>query len=246
MTMSKLEREVRFLKIYTVVITLLCGTLAFSAFKQASQKTKFAEIDVERINIVEKDGQLKMVISNSERQHPGVVDGKTLSRKRPPGMIFFNEKGDECGGLTFEGNQKDGQAGASASLTFDKFRHDQTVGIQHLEGNNGQYYAGLRVWERPDTSLGPVIEKLAAIEKMSEGPEKAAALKELREMPSGAERVMVGRDREKVAVIRLSDAKGKPRIKLSVGADGAPKLDFLDETGKVTYSLPQAGKADKK
>jgi hypothetical protein len=35
-------------------------------------------------------------------------------------------------------------------------------------GEIGQYYAGLRVWERPDTSLGPVIEKLAAIEKMSE------------------------------------------------------------------------------
>src|SRR5262245_60109843 len=101
MTMSKLEREVRFLKIYAVVITLLFGVLALSAFRQASQKTRFAEIDVERINILEKDGKLKMVISNSERQHPGVVDGKTLSRKRAPGVIFFNEEGDECGGLTF-------------------------------------------------------------------------------------------------------------------------------------------------
>src|SRR5438045_8511141 len=110
-----------------------------------------------------------MVISISERQLPDVVDGKTLSRKRTPGMIFFNERGDECGGLTFEGNLKDGKAGASASLTFDKFRHDQTVGIQHLEGDNGQYYAGLRVWDRPDASLGPVIEKRVPIEKRSDG-----------------------------------------------------------------------------
>ncbi len=242
--MSKLEKEVRFLKVYAAVITLLVGAMVFSAFNQA--KTRFAEIDVERINIVEKDGRLKMVISNSERQHPGVVDGKTLTRKRPPGMIFFNERGDECGGLTFDGNQKDGKSFASASLTFDKFRHDQTVGIQHLEGENGQYYAGLRVWDRPDTSLGPVIEKLAAIEKMSDGPEKTAALKELREIPGGAERVLVGRDREKSAVIRLSDAKGKPRIRLSVDAAGTPRLEFLDETGKVTYSLPQDSKADRK
>src|SRR5215813_8694411 len=243
--MEKLQRDVQLLKAYAFGATLLLVVLMFAGFGQGDQRTKFTEIDVERINIVEKDGKLKMVISNSERQHPGVIEGKTLSRKRPPGVIFFNEEGDECGGFGFSGSQKDGKADASASLTFDKFRQDQTVGIQHLEGN-GQYLAGLRVWDRPDSSLGPVIEKLAAIEKMSEGPEKAAAMKELRETMGGAERVMVGRDRDKAAVVRLADAKGKPRIKLSVDATGAPKLEFLDETGKVTYSLPQDNKADKK
>ncbi|HEV2666673.1 MAG TPA: hypothetical protein VG324_17275, partial [Blastocatellia bacterium] len=106
--------------------------------------------------------------------------------------------------------------------------------------------AGLRVWERPDTSLGSVIERLAAIEKMGEGPDKAAAMKELRETAGGAERVMVGRDRDKAAVVRLADARGKPRIKIAVDATGAPKLEFLDENGKVTYSLPQDNKAEKK
>jgi hypothetical protein len=243
--MNKLEKEVRFLKVYAVVTTLLFVVLVFSAFQQANQKTRFTEIDVERINIVEKDGKLKMVISNGERQHPGIVDGKTLSRKRPPGVLFFNQKGDECGGLSFDGDQKDGKASAGALLAFDRFRQDQTVGIQYGEGN-GQYYAGLRVWDRPDTSLGPVIDKLVAIEKMGDGPEKAAAIKELRETSGGAERVMVGRDREQAAVVRLSDAKGKPRIKISVDVSGLPKLEFLDETGKVTYSLPQQDKADKK
>jgi len=33
-------------------------------------------------------------------------------------------------------------------------------------------------------------------------------------------------------VIRLSDAKGKPRLKISVDAAGTPKLEFLDENGK--------------
>lgn len=243
--MTKLEKEVRFLKVYAVITTLLFGVLVFSAFQQANPKNRFTELDVERINIIEKDGKLKMVISNSERQHPGIIDGKTLSRKRPAGMLFFNDRGDECGGLSFNGNQKDGKGSAGALLAFDRFQQDQTVGIQYGEGN-GQYYAGLRVWDRPDTSLGPVIDKLVAIEKMSDGPEKAAAMKELRETPGGAERVMVGRDREQSAVVRLSDAKGKPRIKLSVDAAGVPKLEFLDETGKVTYSLPQSGMPEKK
>ena len=243
--MSKLEKEVRFLKLYAVITTLLFAVLTFAAFQQTSPKNRFAQIDVERINIVEKDGKLKMVISNGERQHPGIVDGKTLARKRPPGILFFNDKGDECGGLAFSGDQKDGKASASGLLAFDRFRQDQTVGLQYGE-TNGQYYAGLRVWDRPDTSLGLVIDKLAAIEKMSDGAEKTAAMKELRETAGGAERVMVGRDREQAAVVRLSDLNGKPRIKLSVSAAGSPRLEFMDESGKVFYSLPQESRTEKK
>lgn len=243
---KKLQRDVQLLKAYSILITLLLGVIAVSTVSRADQKTKFEEIDVERINIVEKNGALKLVISNSERQHPGVVDGKTLSRRRPAGMLFFNDKGDECGGMSFSGDQKDGKASAGALLAFDRFRQDQTVGLQYGE-SNGQYYSGLRVWDRPDTSLGPLIEKLAAIEKMSEGPEKAAALKALRESSGSApERVMVGRDREQAAVVRLSDAKGIPRIKLSVDAQGAAKLEFLDASGRVIYSLPQDNKPDRK
>jgi len=245
MTIKKLEKEVRFLKMYAVVITLFLAVLVLAAFKQANQKTEFSEIDVERINIVEKDGKLKMVISNSERQHPGIIDGHTLSRTRPAGMLFFNDMGDECGGLSFSGNQRNGQSSASALLAFDKFRHDQTVAIQYSE-RNGQYSSGLRVWDRPNTSLGTVIEKLEAIEKMNDGPERAAAIKELQEIPAGAERVMVGRDREQAALVELADAEGKPRIRLSVTAEGAAKVEFLDETGKVTFSLPQDIKTDKK
>jgi hypothetical protein len=236
---NKLHRDVTFLKAYSILITVLLGVIAFSTIGEANQKTKFDEIDVERINIVEKDGKLKMVISNAERQHPGIIDGKMLSRKRPAGMLFFNEKGDEVGGLSFSGDLRDGKGNASALLAFDRFRQDQTVAIQYGE-NNGQYYAGLRVWDRPETSLGPVIDKLAEIEKMKDGPEKTAAMQKLRELAGGAaERVMVGRGREQAAVVRLSDTKGKPRIKLSVDLAGSPKLEFLDEAGKVTYSLPQ-------
>jgi hypothetical protein len=242
---SKLQRDVRFLKAYSIIITMLLAVIAFSASGNANQKNRFDEIDVERINIVEKDGKLKMVISNSERQHPGVIDGKTLVRKRPAGMLFFNERGDECGGLSFSGDHKDGKGSASALLAFDRFRQDQTVGIQYGE-NNGQYYAGLRVWDRSDNPLGPVIDKLAAIEKMSEGPAKAQAMKELREMAGGAERVMVGRDREQAAVVRLADAQGRPRIKLSVDAQGASRLEFLDDKGAVVHQFPPAAKTDVK
>src|SRR5262245_55058114 len=245
--MEKLQRDVRLLKAYAFVGTLLLVVLLFAGFVQTAQKTKFTEIDVERINIVEKDGKLKMVISNSERQHPGVIDGKTLSRTRPAGMLFFNDKGDECGGLSFSGDQKDGKTGASALLAFDRFRQDQTVGIQYGE-SNGQYYAGLRVWDRSDESLGEVVDRLQAIQNMPDGPEKTQAMQKLREMPAanGPQRVFVGKTREKAAALTLSDPQGRPRLQLMVDAQGAARLEFLDEKGSVVQRLPaESGSGDK-
>jgi hypothetical protein len=242
--MEKLQRDVRLLKAYALVVTLLVGVLALAAFSQANQKTKFAEIDVERINIVEKDGKLKMVISNGERQHPGVIDGRMLARKRPPGMLFFNDRGDECGGLSFNGDQKDGKGNAGGLLAFDRFNQDQTVAIQYSEGN-GQYSSGLRVWDRPDTSLGEVVDKLQAIEKMPDGAEKTQAMQKLRETaaPGAAQRVFVGKTREKAAALTLADAQGRTRVLLSVDAQGAAKLEFLDEKGAVVHRLPAPAKA---
>jgi hypothetical protein len=235
---SKLERDVRFLKVYAVVITLAGTVFLFSGFAyQQDRRQKFEEIDVERINIVEKDGRLRMVISNRERQHPGVVDGKTMPRPngRPPGMIFFNHQGNEAGGLIFDEN---GGNGHFVQLTFDKSRQDQTLGLRHLESDNGQYFAGLQIWDRPNNSLADFVTKYETIQKMPNGSEKDAAMRELgREYPS-SERISVGKLRDKSATIVLSDGQGKPRIRMSVEETGNPKLEFLDEAGKVTYKLP--------
>jgi len=242
---AKLHRDVLFLKVYSAVITVLFGVIAFSAVTRADQKTKFDEIDVERINIIEKDGRLTMVISNGARQHPGIIDGRTLSRTRPPGLLFFNEKGDECGGLSFNGNQKDGSADAGALLAFDRFRQDQTVAIQYGE-SNGQYSAGLRVWDRPDTSLGDVVDKLQVIQKMPDGADKTDAMQRLRQTSGAgvAQRVFVGKNREKAALLSLSDPQGHPRVQLIVDAQGDARLEFLDEKGAVVQSLPAS--SDKK
>ena len=239
--MDKLQRDVRLLKAYAFVVTLLLSVFAFAGFSQSNQKPKFTEIDVERINIVEKDGKLKMVISNSERQHPGVIDGRTLARTRPAGMLFFNEKGDECGGLSFNGDRTDGKASAGALLAFDRFNQDQTVAIQYGE-SNGLYSAGLRVWDRPDTSLGEVVDKLQAIQKMADGPEKTQAMQKLRETSGAgvAQRVFVGKTRDKAAALTLSDPQGRPRAQLIVDAQGGARLEFLDEKGVVVQSIPSA------
>ncbi|MGD9563666.1 MAG: hypothetical protein AB7F88_16210 [Pyrinomonadaceae bacterium] len=236
-----LVREVRFLKIYTGIVTLFFVVLLVSAFS-SDKKKKFGEIDVERINIVEKDGKLKMVISNKERQHPGIMDGKYFKERegqRPAGMIFFSEKGDEIGGLIFDGNTGNGQFG---SLTFDRFRGDQTIQFAHLEDKEGNYFSGLRL---NDENI-PLSERLTKMEAIEKHPTKEARDDAIQQMREKGEflvsRLRIGKDRDKSSIIQLKDAKGRTRIEISVKADGNPKLNFLDENGKVLYALPDDAK----
>ncbi len=235
---TKLEKEVRFLKLYAAVATLLCAIFLFSGFIVPAKKQKFEEIDVERINVVEKDGRLKMVVSNAQRQHPGIVDGKPIPREdgRSAGMIFFNDRGDEIGGLVFSGDAKEGQY---SSLTFDKFRGDQTIAFQHLENNEGRYFAGLSFNDENMATMDR-LAKTDAIKKLPDEAARKAAYKEMQEKGEFlVNRLAIGRGRKKSAFISLSDAKGRERILISVTADGTPVMNFLDESGKVIYSLPE-------
>ena len=242
---TKIEKEVRFLKIYAVVGTLFFAVFLLSAFAVQNNK-KFEEIDVERINIVEKDGKLKMVISNQERQHPGTMDGITYNERkgqRPAGMIFFSEKGDEIGGLIFDGDTGKGQGG---SLTFDKFRGDQTIQFTHQEDKDGNYFAGLKMNDQ-NMPLTDFINKRKEIERLPNKEARDAAYQEMRDKGQlMTSRLVLGRDYDKSSVIKLKDAKGNTRIEISVEATGNPKLNFLDENGKVVYSLPDDGKAIRK
>jgi len=245
-------RELRILRAYAFVSLLMFIALFFVAFKSSVQKTKFEEIDVERINIVEKDGRLRLTISNNDRSPGPVIGGlymKSREGKRGAGLIFFNDKGDECGGMTWTGKDQDGRIRADAGLMFDQFDQDQTVGITYSQ-SNGDWSSGLRVWERSLTPLAELARMLNEAELMQDGPEKTAAIRKARGKAAadglaGAQRVFVGRTTKNEAAVVLADSNGKPRIVMSVAGANAGTLQFLDENGKVLSSLPAASSPGK-
>ena len=243
---SKLEKEVRLLKAYAVAATLACAVFVLTAFTQQARRQKFEEIDVERINVVEKDGRLRMVISNEERQHPGIVNGKVIKRDGPrsPGMIFFNHLGDEMGGLIFGDNGGKGHVG---SFTFDKVRNDQTIGFRHIESDNGTYTTALEMWQQPDITGDVVMEKLEAANKLKDEAARKAAIQVMADRGELArQRLFLGKRRDNSTALVLYDTKGKARIRMGVAPDGTPGLEFLDEAGKVVYGLPSESKAVRK
>jgi hypothetical protein len=233
------RRELTLLRLYAVVNTLVVVVVATAAFRQASPQ-KFDEITVQRLNVVDADGTLRMVISNKDRMHPGQMDGKIIDRPRPvAGMLFFNDEGDEVGGLTFTGKQVNGVGQANAGLMFDQFKQDQTIGFSYSEGG-GRRSAGFQVWDRSDTvRLSELIEKLNAANKIADRAERDKAVAAIRAVaPPGPRRVFVGKTNDKSATVSLADADGKPRLTLTVDATGNPRIEFLDATGKVVSKLP--------
>ena len=236
---SKIEKEVRFLKIYAVLTSVAIMAVVLMSFTSQSKNTKFEEIDVERINIVEKDGQLKMVISNKARQHPGIVNGKVIERDypRPPGLIFFNHLGDEMGGLVYGENGPNGHFG---SLTWDKVRGDQTMGFRHLEGEDGNYSSGLSMWQQPDIPGDIIKEMLDSIASIEDEALRKAGYKTMRDKNLlGTSRLFLGKSRDDASLLIMNDMKGNARIVMMVDDKGLAKLEFRDENGEVIYRIPE-------
>lgn len=235
---TKIEKEIRALKIYAVVSSVVFSTILLSSFTSENNQ-KFKEIDVERINIIEKDGSLKMVISNQERQHPGISNGVLIKREnpRPPGLLFFNQIGDEMGGLVYGENGDNSHWGG---LTFDKFGGDQTMGFRYLESNNGKYSSGLQMWQQPNISgelMNAKIDSVRRIENKEQRMQAWDALRANGELTT--DRLFLGKNRDDYAVLVMQDISGKPRIQMYVTPEGKAKLEFLDDAGEVIQAFPE-------
>src|SRR6266481_738567 len=243
---NNMQKRVQVLEAYAVLSMLVFGVLAFTAFAQTKQK--FDEITVERLNVVEKNGQLVAVIANTDRMPDPIVGGKTFKTERPPGMIFYNGIGDECGGLVFgaatgENARAGDKYGAYGGFSLDQYKQSQAIGLIYND-HSGSREVGLKVWDRPETPQSEFIKRGEAIRKMPEGPEKEAARKSLREADLSPTRIFIGKNKDRQAKVTIYDGKGNARINMMVDAAGVPRLDFLDEGGKVTYSMPGNSKTN--
>jgi hypothetical protein len=236
----RIRQQLRVLRIYAAINTAVIAILGTAAFRQANAPQKLDYVTVHRIDVVDNDGTLRMVISNKDRMHPGVMDGKTIDRPRPvAGLLFFNDEGDEVGGLTYTGREENGTRRADAGLMFDQLKQDQTIGLSYAEGN-GRRTAGFQVWDRSDSHLSELIEKINAANKIQDKAARDAEMARIRAAaPPGPRRVFVGKNADKAATVSLADANGKPRLTLTVDASGNPRIEFLDENGKVTARIPQ-------
>jgi hypothetical protein len=226
----------RLLKGYVFVATSLLIVVTLSAFQSQALRTRFEVIDVERVNIVEKDGRVRLVLSNKARFPGLMVRGAANPYPRDvAGIVFINEDGTEYGTLTTQIRRASGDFGAYSGLRFGAFGQGQGVGMLY-DDDNGQREAGVFITDAPTTTASRLLERGKEVQQMTEGPAKVRAMAELRRA-EGARRITVARMKDQSAAVELSDPQGKPRLRLVVDRACAPRVDFLDATGRVTRTL---------
>ena len=233
----------RFLPIYSGVLTIVLAVSMLCGFA-SKKKTSFDEIDVHRINVVEPDGTIRLVLSN-KAQFPGVImKGKEYPHpnRKFAGMLFFNDEGTEMGGLGFSGMiDKNGKVSSTGTLSFDQYMQDEVFTIDAYE-EDGKRYSGIKVMDRPDYSVEEEFALMQRVAKLPPPEQKVEMDKFYAQRERAHPRLKLGREGDSSVGLRLRDTQGRDRIIIMVKPDGTPTLQFLDQTGKVISQLPAEAK----
>jgi len=235
MSEQKLKRQIRILAVCLTLITLLFGGLFTWLYCQSQQMTK-EELTLKKLNLIGEDGTLRMVLSNEHRQNPGVIDGKPLSpRQRPAGIIFFDNNGNECGGLTYNQEDKEGRINKEMSFTMDNYRNDQVLQLiddESYKDGKAQIRRGMAINEFPvGATLADLIKSADSIKATGDSTQRAKALAALFDQKSYKRRLFVGRTNEDQSGLFLFDHQGRPRMQIFVDSLGNPQILALDTAG---------------
>ncbi|WP_226389837.1 hypothetical protein [Penaeicola halotolerans] len=246
--MKNTNRELIFLRSFALCAVAVIVLASAFAFKSV-QNQRFSTIDVERINIIEPDGTVKMVITNVD-QFPNGNDkindrGTNKDRKKRAGMLFYNEDGIECGGFIYDGTKNENGHSAGLSLTYDQYDGDQVMQLLTTDSRNGDkrmVSSALTFNDRPvnETQEGTsiIMEELNGI---ADGKLRRQKYQEYVEKGQlgGTPRVMLGKTRSENNGLFLFDDKGMPRAMFYIDKENKVKLEVFNERGEVVSSWPQ-------
>tara|TARA_R110002020_G_scaffold259703_5_gene473610 strand:- start:1862 stop:2611 length:750 start_codon:yes stop_codon:yes gene_type:complete len=246
--MKNTLKELVFLRTFAVTTVLGLFVFASVAFKQSGNK-KFETIDVERINIVEKDGTTKMIITNvAEFPHgKDSINFRSVNvkRKKRAGMLFFNEDGIECGGFIYDGRKKENGHSAGLSLTFDKYDGDQAMQLLHTDikqngkrrltssirfndlSENSTQSNAAKAWEELDKITDKDLYHKTYDEYVKKGIVGITKRLEVGNLGKGRPNGMF-----------LYDDQGKMRAMFCIDSENNVRLEMFDEKGNKVNSWP--------
>jgi len=223
---------------YAVISAVIISFFAFSSFTSKEKNENFDELVVKKITIVGEDNLPRMVLSNEKRQHPGRMNGKELAdRERPSGIIFFNNDGDECGGLVYKVKEKDGKISSGMSFTMDNYKDDQVLQIL-----NDEYYTGGKAFVERGISInqypqGSNMEernkKLEELRLIENENERKIKIRELMQNEGPVNRLFIGKTKGNSSGLFLAGPDGKPKMMIYVDENGIPKIQTFSENGDI-------------
>ena len=236
--MKTTDSKVKFLTHYSTFLTIIMGSFMLFSFNKIRKIENFEEINVKRINIIENDGTTRMVLSNKALQHSGRMDGKDWEkRERPSGLIFFNDEGDECGGLIYQTKQTKNGLISGMSITMDRYKDDQVLQLSNQETVvNGKIVSqrGIHINDFPmDSHITKRTELLKEAQKITNPEEREKKINEIYDRYGERNLLFLGKTRGNSQGLFLSDSKGQPKMMIYVDEQGNPKIQTFNEKGEI-------------
>ena len=243
MRSSKLRREIRFLRCYALGVTVLGGALFLVGAVHATRPAEFDRITAHRIDVVDREGKLAMILTDHDDFPDPVINGKTVHRTSgldENGIVFYNQDGNEQGAFMWDGRRGPHGATSANTLSYDAADSDQLLQLD--DGTDqGKHFAGLHAWDRSPEALGLVQQWRQELAGMRTDAQRRTLRAKYRELGAfGFDRFFAGYDSDDTSQVALADGRGRTRVKLYVTKDGHAQLQFLDEQGHVVDQYPKA------
>ena len=223
-------------------LILLIGIIVYLLISNTSKQEYkeneiIPEITTERLNIVGKDGNKFVVLSNPEKQALATVNGKPVnpqeSERNIAGLLFFNEDGDEIGGLVYGIDSTN----SYQLLTFDQRKNDQIMALrkdEYLEDGEWKKQYGLLLQERSEKQSNVIISELYNIRKIKDSILREKEYDKFYNNPENLapQRLFIGRTYSENVGLFLMDENNNPRLQIYLDEKGEPHIESFDENGE--------------
>ncbi len=195
------------------------------------------EITTERLNIVDKNGNKYIVLSNPEKQALATIDGKIIdpdTERNIAGLLFFNEDGDEIGGLVYGIDSTN----SYQLLTFDQRKNDQIMALrkdEYLDSGEWKKQYGLLLQERSDKQNDAITSELRKIESIKDSMLREKELEKFYNNPDHLSpyRLFIGRTFAGDFGLYLMDKNNKTRLQIYIDENGDSHIESIDENGET-------------
>lgn len=248
----KLFNSQKFLAAYSGVLTLIVTVAMLSGFTTGHRGARFDTITVQRINVVEPDGTLRMVLTNNSRIPAVIQHGKEypdFGNRKPStaaGILFYDAEGSESGGLTF-GGRKDAQGRINrfGHFAFDRYEQDQMLTISAVDDGTN-YRSSIQMIQQPSWSIVEYLDLLESIQDLPEEEQKARIAEFLATHPTDGAGVRAVLSHENypdvptasTTSLRLTDRANTERMQLGLDENDEPAVELRDANGNVTHRIP--------
>lgn len=179
----------------------------------AARSATYDTLTVQRINVVDPDGKMRLIIANSARMPGAIRQGKTYPRSinNVAGVLFLDVRGEETGGVATARLRDNDVTGFTFDCTY--------------QGTDC-----IRMWKEESIDGARLRESFDIFDRR---PYTGRV-----ESSQGVERIALA-DENQNAQLLISDPQGRPRIRIGVDKAGKPSIVMLGPEGKEVY---RAGK----